>query len=230
MSAPSRSNVQERGECPWRDTAHSFVLGILSAVEDQGFREHLLEGCGSCGRELEESRALVADLDVARVQRAGATGASVLPRALRAKALADLGPRPARKTPFSSLFGEEQRPREKLRLPSNLPGVSLVLDSEEGWVETQVPGVSFKTLFEDRERRFATALVRMAPGSSYPSHRHAGIEECYVISGDVSLGDHTFGGGDYLVSQVGSIHPPHETDGGCVLLIVSSQDDQLLEE
>jgi anti-sigma factor ChrR (cupin superfamily) len=226
MSPRSDSNARERDECPWRDTAHSFVLGILAPGEEAGFSEHLLEGCGGCGRELEEARREVADLDHALAHRSEASSPA---RAVRARAVAELAAAPARKTPFSSLFGSTERGSGTPRVPSSLPGVSLVLDSEEGWLETPCPGVSFKTLFEDRERRYATALVRMAPGSSYPSHRHAGVEECFVIAGEVSLADHDFRPGDYLVSEAGSTHPPHTTREGCVLLIVSSQDDELLE-
>jgi len=223
---PAGDRPDDRDGCPWRDSAHSFVLGLLGSSEDAAYREHLLEGCGACGAELVEARRQIADLDQALARLDPAASRA---RALRAKALADLGPAPAapRRTPFAHLFDQA---RAGVHVPSSLPGVSLVFDSEQGWQETPVPGVSFKTLFEDRARRYATALVRMGPGSSYPSHRHAGTEECYVIAGEVELAEHRFGPGDYLVSEPGSIHPPHRTREGCVLLIVSSQDDQLLDD
>jgi quercetin dioxygenase-like cupin family protein len=70
-------------------------------------------------------------------------------------------------------------------------------------------------------------LVRMAPGSEYPGHRHAGAEECYVLQGDIWVGDVHMRRGDYQRAPAGSRHPVQTTDEGCVLLLVSSLSDEI---
>lgn len=104
-----------------------------------------------------------------------------------------------------------------------------VLRSNEGrWEKTGVEGVEVKQLFVDQARDYVTMLVRMQPGSSYPSHRHGGFEECYVISGDLAVGDTLMTAGDYQRAEGGSVHVVQSTRAGCVLFIVSSQHDELL--
>jgi anti-sigma factor ChrR (cupin superfamily) len=107
-------------------------------------------------------------------------------------------------------------------------GLTIVRAAEEGWVETDVPGVSVKRLRVDRERRYVTMLVRMAPGSAYPSHRHAGAEECFVLEGDLHVGDAVLRAGDYQCAHGASLHSVQSTENGCLLLISSSQEDELL--
>ncbi len=70
-------------------------------------------------------------------------------------------------------------------------------------------------------------MVRMEPGASYPAHRHGGAEECFVISGDLRTGAVHLRAGDWQRADAGSRHPVQSTDGGCVLLLVSSLDDTL---
>ena len=99
---------------------------------------------------------------------------------------------------------------------------------EGAWEATGVEGVEVKRLFADAARGYVTMLVRMAAGSSYPSHRHAGYEECYVLQGDLSVGDAALHAGDYQRAEGGSIHVVQSTKNGCLLFIVSSQHDELL--
>ena len=108
----------------------------------------------------------------------------------------------------------------------SVPGVGHVPSSEsEGWQDADVPGVHFKLLMVDAAARRSTALVRLDPGTSYPAHRHGGREECFVLSGDLIMGQHRFAAGDYQVAEEGSHHPEQSTEGGCLLLVTSSLDD-----
>jgi anti-sigma factor ChrR (cupin superfamily) len=69
----------------------------------------------------------------------------------------------------------------------------------------------------------------MAPGTSYPAHRHGGAEECFVLEGDLRVGaDLHMRAGDFQRAEEGSVHPDQTTDHGCVLLIVSSTADEIL--
>jgi len=49
------------------------------------------------------------------------------------------------------------------------------------------------TAEEDR----VSMLVRLAPGAAYPPHRHAGIEELYLLDGELMIDDKTLHPGDY---------------------------------
>lgn len=100
--------------------------------------------------------------------------------------------------------------------------------SEGEWEATAAPGVEVKKLFVDQKRGYATMVVRMAAGAAYPGHRHAGFEECYVLQGDLHVGDIVLHAGDYQRAEGGSIHGVQKTEQGCLLFIVSSLDDELL--
>ncbi len=196
--------------CPWHDSAELFLLGALAESEHSGFQEHL-GACAACRGKLESGAELVARLDQAVLVEGPLQRPST---GLRDRVLGSL----------PEIQAEPAAPEG----PS--PPYALVPDSEEGWQETGVDGVQAKALFKDEERRTLTVLVRMAPGSSYPSHRHADREECYVISGDLGVGDDdVMQPGDYQVAEAGSVHPVQWTRGGCTLFIVSSMDDEILE-
>ena len=86
-----------------------------------------------------------------------------------------------------------------------------------------------RQLFVDRKQRSATMLIRMDAGASYPGHRHGGLEECYVLEGDLHHDDRVMRAGDFEVVSEGSRHGRQWTEGGCLLLIRSSLDDELTE-
>lgn len=112
--------------------------------------------------------------------------------------------------------------------PSGPADFFLQRGSEGEWEPTAVAGVEVKKLFVDQKRNYATMLVRMAAGTAYPGHRHAGFEECYVMQGDLHVGNIVMHAGDYQRAEGGSIHDVQKTEQGCLLFIVSSLDDELL--
>jgi anti-sigma factor ChrR (cupin superfamily) len=216
---------ESRSACAWSDTAWCYVLASNSNKEDEDFREHLFEGCAECGEELQHARAVVGDLDLAVAQRTLQRGhGSTISKEVRDRLLRECAS--AKPTPF----GTQSDDTAGLPVPTSFSGISLLPESNEGWHPSSVAGVEFKKLVEDPDRRIATALVRMAPGTSYPSHRHGAREECYVLEGDLSFGEHHMTAGDYQVAERGSVHPIQATEKGCLLLIVSSLDDELLED
>ncbi|MDX2272961.1 MAG: cupin domain-containing protein [Cyanobacteriota bacterium] len=95
------------------------------------------------------------------------------------------------------------------------------------WREIGIPGVVVAILHEDPQRRQRTALLKAAPGSHYPWHRHAGVEEILMLEGSLVVGEQVFRAGDYLRSDPGSVHGPH-TEEGCLFLVRTSMDDQML--
>jgi anti-sigma factor ChrR (cupin superfamily) len=103
-----------------------------------------------------------------------------------------------------------------------------ILRSYEGtWAETGVQGVTFRQLFFDSESRRVTMLVRMAPGSVYPPHRHRSSEECLVLQGDLWVGNTMLRAGDHQRSEAGTLHGEQSSRGGCLLLVTASPDDEM---
>lgn len=78
------------------------------------------------------------------------------------------------------------------------------------------PGVEFCSLRFDKATGGGAVLLRMAPGCAYPAHRHTGGEDVLVLEGELIVGADRLGPGDFLYSQVDSVHAPR-TETGCLL-------------
>lgn len=86
--------------------------------------------------------------------------------------------------------------------------------NDGSWVEI-TRGVLQKQLGPE-----AGFLLRMAPGTQIPRHRHAIVEHCYVLGGEVLVANETLHVGDYHRAEFGSVHDSVRTKTGCLLLIV----------
>jgi len=87
------------------------------------------------------------------------------------------------------------------------------------WIPSPSPLVE-RRMLERRggELARATSIVRYAPGSRFPSHRHGGGEEFLVLEGTFSDQYGDFPEGTYVRNPVGSAHAPH-SDEGCVIFV-----------
>jgi anti-sigma factor ChrR (cupin superfamily) len=99
--------------------------------------------------------------------------------------------------------------------------------AEPEWTEV-APGISCKLLATDRENHRVSMLVRLAPGTDYPPHRHAGTEELHLLHGDLVVGDKTLHAGDYLRSEVDSVDHRVWSETGCTGVLITSFRDVLL--
>jgi DNA-binding NarL/FixJ family response regulator/quercetin dioxygenase-like cupin family protein len=90
---------------------------------------------------------------------------------------------------------------------------------EAEWEEV-APGISCNLLATDAEKDRVSMLVRLAPGAAYPPHRHAGVEELYLLDGELMIDDKTLHPGDYnrALPGTGDQHVWSETGCTCVLL------------
>jgi anti-sigma factor ChrR (cupin superfamily) len=70
----------------------------------------------------------------------------------------------------------------------------------------------------------------MDPGASWLPHRHGGPEQCFVLEGDLHDGDLLVTAGDFQCAAQGSVHGAQSTTSGCLLLIVSSLRDELIDD
>ena len=106
-------------------------------------------------------------------------------------------------------------------------GFVYVRENEGEWVEV-MKGVRVKSLYEDLSKKYSTVLVKMDPGATFPDHVHAEAEECYIIEGDIHMGGHVFGSGDYIRADAHSVHEAISTVNGCFLLVQASQENEMI--
>ena len=80
-------------------------------------------------------------------------------------------------------------------------------------------GVQYIPLRSDAKERTGTFLLKMAPGSTYPPHRHPGGEELMVLKGEMSVSGQGMKVGDFLFAPPGSIHEV-TSETGCMFLSI----------
>jgi hypothetical protein len=96
------------------------------------------------------------------------------------------------------------------------------------WQDHPTAGVQIAIVHRDEKTRELVGFLRADPGVRYPFHRHAAIEEIFMIEGDLIVGKRVYGAGDYIRSRPGSSHAPY-TRGGCRFFFHSSIDDEYPE-
>jgi anti-sigma factor ChrR (cupin superfamily) len=102
-------------------------------------------------------------------------------------------------------------------------------DVSAGWKELPVRGAWIKLLSLDRQRGYAVLLGRLDAGVRYPAHRHHGVEDLYLLTGDLHIGDRTLGPGDFHHSDVGTSHDVNYSVSGCTLLAVLGLEHDLVK-
>jgi anti-sigma factor ChrR (cupin superfamily) len=112
----------------------------------------------------------------------------------------------------------------------SVPSAGPDLASVGDWQPHSIAGVATRTLNLDMASRTITLLVRAEAGARYPTHRHASVEEMFMIYGDLTLGETRYGVGDYIRSEAGSTHSAGSTAHGCMFLIRTSIDDEMLPD
>ena len=129
--------------------------------------------------------------------------------------------------------GQLERPspalKERLMAAITAPVEMHVLRGDEvKWRATPYVGVSYRSLFIDRETKMHTLILRLQPGAVYPRHRHTRPEQCLVLSGDVENEAVSMKAGDFEWMAGETIHNSLTTRGGCELLIIASLNDEVL--
>ena len=98
--------------------------------------------------------------------------------------------------------------------------------SEPEW-EQVGPGIECKLLATDPERHRVSMLVRLAPGANYPGHTHAGVEELYLLDGELWIDERKLCPGDYNYSAPGAGDERVWSETGCTCVLVTSTKDVL---
>lgn len=104
-------------------------------------------------------------------------------------------------------------------------GIAAVIVADAPWVSSPLPGIEYKLLHRDEDRRSTTRLLRFAAGATYPSHRHGGVEEVFVLDGSVTLNGILLRPGDYCRAEAGTAEPTAYSEAGGMAIIVSSDLD-----
>jgi anti-sigma factor ChrR (cupin superfamily) len=201
-----------------RETAALYVLGSLDVEEARGWRLHLVE-CEACRRE-------VASLAASARELVRLSPIEAVPEELWSRVLERI----RRSGASADATSEKQvwKGWKDTTAPEGEGGFSFLGSSQSGFEPTGFEGVEARRLFVDQVNDRVTMLVRMKAGSSYPAHVHGGNEECFVVSGDLCVGELRMVAGDYQRAAAGSRHAVQSTDTGCVLLLTSSMRDELV--
>lgn len=100
-----------------------------------------------------------------------------------------------------------------------------------GWAEPEweeaAPGISCKLLATDTEKNRVSMLVRLAPGVAYPPHQHAGVEELYLLDGELMIDDKRLYPGDYNRAEAGTADQRVWSETGCTCVLLTSTQDIL---
>ncbi|MBM3976152.1 MAG: cupin domain-containing protein [Planctomycetes bacterium] len=200
-------------EGDWSDWAALYVLGALTQAE-RSLCERRLETDSNFRAEVERLRPTVDALHQAVVPVAPPAG---------------LYQRVRERAGLEPVEAASIQPWKQWRGDSAPESFRYLASADGGFAPTAVPGIAVRKLHVDEAGDRVTMLVKMAPGTSYPRHRHAGPEECYVLAGDLSVGSNLhMRAGDFQRAETDSVHELQSTVQGCLLLITSSLRDELV--
>jgi len=93
--------------------------------------------------------------------------------------------------------------------------------------ESVAPGISCALLATDSQRRCVSMLVRLEPGTDYPPHTHAGVEELHLLDGELWIDDRKLVAGDYNRAEPGTADRRVWSETGCTCVLITSVDDVL---
>jgi anti-sigma factor ChrR (cupin superfamily) len=175
------------------------ALGVLPASESLALEAHVAE-CSACSREL------------AALRRTVESFTSWPTDVLR---------------PSASLWS---RLAARIALETGQPpkpaGTHPARWTKPDWKEVG-PGISCKVLATDRVRARVSMLVRLAPGADYPPHTHAGVEELYLLDGELWINDRKFQPGDYYRAETGTADRRVWSETGCSCVLITSTRDRI---
>ena len=182
-----------------QERAALFALGALPPDEARSFRDHLASGCDTCAQELASFSDVVDEL------AAAAPPAEPGDR-VRAAVLERIA---------SPVFEPH-------------PGIRFVRTADVAWQPGRGPQIFTKPLFRDAPRGYRTQLIRMEPGTAIPPHRHAEVEELFLIEGEVTISGVVMRAGDYCRAEPGTVHDGILSRTGCLFLALSSEKNEVL--
>ena len=183
-----------------------YAVGALRGEELQEFKAHLDQGCENCRAEVDSFSRVAAALAYSADPQSPSSE-------LRERVIAKVAVEAQRSHPQTVDLG----------------GIRFSLSNRMVWDATPFKGIEWKVLYRDPNTGIVTSLVRMAPGASYPRHRHVAVEENYVLSGDITISGVQMKAGDYCRAELDTIHHDISTAGGCEFVSIASERNELLD-
>lgn len=181
--------------CERAELVSLYVLRALPASETRLLEEHLTS-CLECRQELQALSPVVDSFT--------AWPADIL-------------------RPSDSMWSRlQERIGEEASEESVLPEVLAWREPE--W-ENVAPGISCKLLSTDAELDRVSMLVRLAPDTAYPPHRHAGVEELFLLNGELWIEDRKLRPGDYNRTEPGTADKRVWSETGCICVLITSPSD-----
>lgn len=217
MSTTHQSGPPEPGRLEAAELADLYAAGALTPAEQHELESRLAAGDVQLRRELERVRPVLELLlnaeavDPPRHMREG----------IEARVEAEFE-RSARESD-QALSAASHAVRRQARDGGEDTGDAfVVVRQDEGrWLPTGIRGLRIRRLASDRRANRRTILLQMDPGTEFPDHDHAGLEEVIVLSGDLRIGSEVLRPGDYFRVGPGVRHATPTTETGCVCMIVS---------
>ena len=191
-----------------KEQASLYALGTLFGPEQTAFEKELFDN--------PELLAFTRSLQRAANLLAEAAASAPLPPGLKDKVLQKIGQTPATKIPTPSPLAA-------------LAGLSFTSANDQtGWKQLPIPGAWIKLLSLAKARGYAVLMGRLDAGARYPAHVNAGPEDFLVLTGDLHIGSHRMGPGDFHHADGGSRHEENYSVEGCTLISVLTTDDPLV--
>lgn len=93
--------------------------------------------------------------------------------------------------------------------------------------EEAAPGIHVKILARNSEKDTVSMLVRLDPGTDYPAHRHAGVEELHLLHGILKVDGRTLYPGDFIHNEADTVDHRVWSETGCTCFLLTSTQDAL---
>jgi RNA polymerase sigma-70 factor (ECF subfamily) len=97
---------------------------------------------------------------------------------------------------------------------------------EPDW-KSVAPAISCKLLSNDANKHVVGMLVRLVPRGEYPPHTHSGVEELYLLDGELWIDDRKLHPGDYNRAEPGTSDRRVWSETGCTCVLITSTRDVL---
>ena len=95
--------------------------------------------------------------------------------------------------------------------------------------EEAAPGIHVQILSRDENEDTVSMLVRLDPGTAYPGHIHAGVEELHLLHGVLKVDERTLYPGDFIHAEAGSVDHRVWSETGCTCFLTTSNQDALFQ-
>ncbi len=100
-----------------------------------------------------------------------------------------------------------------------------IFDDEGAWQTLPGGKIRLKTLSDLPAAGHAMIVLDAAPGAVFFPHAHEGMEEIFLISGDLTTNGRVLGPGDYLRHAAGTHHQKATSEHGCRAILVTAREN-----